>query len=42
MVIIVQPPHFELNTGVFDRSEQLDLQAFIPEAPVKAFDKAVL
>lgn len=42
MVIVVYPPLFELITGVFDRTEQLDIQAFIPESSVEALDEAIL
>ncbi len=32
MVIVVHPPLFELITGVFERPEQLDVQASISES----------
>jgi len=41
-MIVVHPPLFDLITGVLERPEQLNVQPFVSESPVKALDKSIL
>jgi len=42
MAIVVDPPDFELGTGVLDRQELRDVQTLIPQSPVERLYMAVL
>src|SRR5258708_2781635 len=40
--VIVGPPRIELYFSIFDRPEQLQVQAFVAQARIEAFNEAVL
>lgn len=41
VLIVVNPPRFDLGLGVFDRRELMHVQAFIPKPSVERFNKGV-
>jgi len=41
-VIVVVPPSVEHEADVGQRREQRFVEAFVPQAPVEAFDEAIL
>ena len=40
-VVIVLPPGLKFNPHIVEGEKQADVQAFVPEPPVEAFDESV-
>ena len=42
LFVVVQPPHFELRTGIGEREDNIHIEALISQPSVKALDEAIL
>ena len=42
VLIVIDPPRFDLGLRIFDRRELMDVQALVAQPPVKRLDERIL